>query len=101
MAIAVKRHLDRAMAEQGLHPLGRKVSLDRPRREEVAQPMESIFRAAGAVDDPGRDLKRAEAAVSDIGMVLDPAVAVREDEPQAPLPVALAGLPRTSQLPFL
>src|SRR5689334_681408 len=51
MTVDIEGHLDRAVAEQALHPLRREVHRDHPGRIEMAQAMEAVFRLAGAVDD--------------------------------------------------
>src|SRR5947207_3399323 len=75
MAVAVEGHLDRAMAEERLQPLRREALLDEPRRAEVPQRMQPILRLAVLAGDPLLDLKRIEAPVRDVGVVLDVAAA--------------------------
>jgi hypothetical protein len=95
MAVYVKGHLNRAVPEKGLKPLWREASLDRPRGKEVAERVNAVFRFHRRVAvlillvwieprDPHSMLQRIEAAIRDICMVLDVAVAVGENQPQAP-----------------
>ena len=81
MAIAVERHLDRAMSEQGLKAPRRETPLDRSECEEVPERVHAIFRLPLRVDDTSCNLQCIETPIRYIGMVLGLAVAVREDQP--------------------
>src|SRR6266849_8217310 len=74
------------MHYQRLHPLRRKLPLDRPGGKQMPERMQTILLAAGGVDDSGRALQRIETATKDIAVILDAGVTVREDEPEGAVP---------------
>ena len=80
------------MPEQRLEPLRREALLDRPRCKKMPQGMHPVFRPHNRLPglvllfrvgfgDAGRKLERVEAAIRDVGMVLNVAIAIRENEP--------------------
>jgi len=55
-------------------------AVDAPRGVKVGQRVERVFRLALAVHDLGRDLRRLEAAMQDIGVMLRLALISRKNE---------------------
>ena len=87
MAVDVRRHLDGGVPEPRLHHLERQfeaavdAAVDAPRRVEVPQAVQAgVLRLAAAVTTPAAICAGMQAAVDDVGEVLDVAGAVREDE---------------------
>jgi len=87
MPVHVRRHLDRGVAEPGLHHLQRQfepavgTAIDAPRGVEVAQAMQAgILRAPVLIDDTGGNLRRMEATLDDGVAVINAALAVGKGE---------------------
>jgi hypothetical protein len=97
MAIGVKSHLDRRMTHEGLYLLGVVPLFDPQRSAGVAQGVQTLFgdghqhRQAGIIHGlsldgyGGSNLDRSETAVDQIGVALDLADAVRENQPKVTL----------------
>jgi hypothetical protein len=87
MAIGVERRGDRRVSEPLLDDLGRQLkaailaAIDAPRGIEVKQRMQvGVFRVALGRDDASLDLGWLEAAMDDVRVVLDVALASRENQ---------------------